>query len=381
MMKLFVTLALVGVVASIITVPLTHKPKTVTELKAASARRQQRFGARQNSSSGLPVIQLTDVQDSEYFGEVLIGTPPQKFTVIYDTGSSNLWVPSKSCTNCKQNGDKYDSSQSSTYAKNGTAFSLQYGTGSCNGFLSTDITGLGGVDIKGFTFGEVTTEAAAVFGQAPFDGILGMGPAAAAADHVAMPMDQLVAQGVLQHNVFSFYLASNSSKGSVLILGGTNKLYYTGKITYVPVSKAAAILPYWLVSASDIQVGGQSTKACNGFIGCLMVVDTGTSVIAGPPKAVDALIKPIGNVSSDCSNVHTLPTITFTMAGQDYDLGPEFYVIRASDGNGNVQCQLGIEGVNAGAPIWILGDPFLRKYYTVWDKDSNRVGFAPALHA
>ena len=112
-----------------------------------------------------------------------------------------------------------------------------------------------------------------------------------------------------------------------------------------------------------------------------MVVDTGTSVIAGPPKAIDALLKPIGNVSSDCSNVHTLPTITFTMAGTDYDLGPEFYVIRATDDSGNVQCELGIEGVNAGVPIWILGDPFLRKYYTVWDKDSNRVGFAPALHA
>merc|ERR1712217_629897 len=116
----------------------------------------------------------------------------------------------------------YDSAASSTYAKNGQSFSLQYGTGSCNGFLSTDTISVGGADITAFKFGEVTKEAADVFGQAPFDGILGMGPAKAAVDHVPMPMDQLVAQGKIQHNVFAFYLQSGGKSGSVLTLGGVD---------------------------------------------------------------------------------------------------------------------------------------------------------------
>merc|ERR1712196_749566 len=193
-----------------------------------------------------------------------------------------------------------------------------------------------------------------------------------------MPMDQLKAQGLIQKNIFSAYLASNQTAGSTLVLGGTDSQFYTGDFTYVKTAIAAHLLPYWLISAKDIKVGGVSTKACNWLTGCYMVVDTGTSVLAGPPSAMNALISKIGNVTEDCSNVHTLPTISFTLNGKDFDLEPSFYVLRAKDDQGVEQCQLGIEGVNAGVPIWILGDPFLRKYYTVWDAEQKRVGFATA---
>ena len=362
-----------------ISVQLTHAPKTVEQHREASRRRAERFAAIAMVEGGdAPTVPLTDVQDSEYFGEVQIGSPPQSFKVIYDTGSSNLWVPSKACTNCKKTGTLYDSSKSSSYTKNGQPFALQYGTGSCRGFLSNDNTTIGGLTIKNFAFGEVTTEAADVFGTAPFDGILGMGPPAAAIDHVPMPMAQLVSQNLISKNIFSFYLASNETAGSTLVLGGTDPSFYTGAFTYVPVAKAAKLLPYWLVSASDIKVNGASTKACNWLTGCYMVVDTGTSVLAGPPKAANALITQIGTVAADCSNIGSLPTVSITLGGTEFPLGPEFYVIRAKDDSGKEQCQLGIEGVNAGVPIWILGDPFLRKYYTVWDAEQNRVGFATA---
>jgi len=379
-MKLLALLSMLASASAVITVPLTHQPKSLAQMQAATVRRTQRFASMAEAAMAgvVPSVSLTDVQDAEYFGTVTIGTPPQTFTVIYDTGSSNLWVPSKSCTNCKASGGRYESSASSSFKKNGEDFALAYGTGSCNGFLSTDDVTIGGLTISGFDFGEVTTEAADVFGAAPFDGILGMGVPKAAADKVAMPMDQLVAQGKIEHNIFSFYLSSNETKGSTLVLGGTDQKFYSGDFQYVPIAKAAAILPYWLVSAKSIKLNGVDTHSCNWLFGCYMVVDTGTSVIAGPTKPVNALIAKIGTVEQDCSNLDKLPTITFTMNGQDFDLEPEFYVLKGADGNGKVQCQLGIEAINAGAPIWILGDPFLRKYYTVWDAEQKRVGFALA---
>jgi len=366
--------------AEVINVPLVHQPKTLPEFHATNARRADRFTQIADGKlGGLPSVSLTDVQDIEYFGEVSIGSPAQTFKVIYDTGSSNLWVPSTSCSNCKAQGSKYDSSKSTTYTKDGQSFALQYGTGSCTGFISQDTVTIGGQDITSFKFGEVTKEAADVFGQAPFDGILGMGPAKAAVDHVPMPMDQLVAQGKIQHNVFAFYLQSGGKSGSVLTLGGVDNTYYTGEFNYVPLAKAASLLPYWLISASDIKVGGKSTGSCGWLVGCESVVDTGTSVLAGPPSSVNKIIAQIGTVKEDCSNVKSLPTITFNFNGHDFPLESDFYVIKVQDpSTQKTVCQLGLQGINAGAPLWILGDPFLRKYYTVWDAEQKRVGFATA---
>jgi hypothetical protein len=71
------------------------------------------------------------------------------------------------------------------------------------------------------------------------------------------------------------------------------------------------------------------------------------------------MLNSIGNVSEDCSNINDLPTISFQIGGHTLELPPEIYVIKAVTSSGT-QCFLGIESSWEVAPLWILGDPFLR---------------------
>merc|ERR1712190_701666 len=74
----------------------------------------------------------------------------------------------------------------------------------------------------------------------------------------------------------------------------------------------------------------------------------------------------IGELKTDCSNVNSLPTLSFKLGGKEFSLEPDFYVLRGADSNGADECQLGITGQSVGVPgLYILGDPFLRKYYSM----------------
>lgn len=112
--------------------------------------------------------------------------------------------------------------------------------------------------------------------------------------------------------------------------------------------------------------------------GIKAVIDSGTSVIVGNKDLVDPLIEGIV-VNDDCSGVELLPNITFTIDGLDYVLNHNDYVLRVSDGQED-ECVLGIIAGDfpSNFPYFILGDSFMRRFYTYFDKNTNRVGFIDA---
>ena len=105
-----------------------------------------------------PEIKIYNYLDAQYYGDIGIGTPPQPFTVVFDTGSSNLWVPSKECKlspACYLH-KYFDSSKSSTYKANGTHFNITYGSGAVVGFVGQDTTSLAGLKAENALFGQIT---------------------------------------------------------------------------------------------------------------------------------------------------------------------------------------------------------------------------------
>merc|ERR1719461_97449 len=91
-------------------------------------------------------IVINNYQDAQYYGDISIGTPAQKVRVIYDTGSSNLWV-SNIKPGLLSKHQYYDHSKSSSYVANGTVFNIQYGSGPVSGVYSADTISIGGVEI------------------------------------------------------------------------------------------------------------------------------------------------------------------------------------------------------------------------------------------
>ena len=102
------------------------------------------------SSSGqagsVPTVSLKDYQDAQYYGQIELGSPPQSFSVIFDTGSANLWVPSAKCRGfnlpCLLH-RRYASQHSRTYVQDDTPFAIKYGSGSMTGFISRDKLSVG----------------------------------------------------------------------------------------------------------------------------------------------------------------------------------------------------------------------------------------------
>ncbi|XP_019522920.1 PREDICTED: cathepsin D [Hipposideros armiger] len=338
-------------------------------------------------AQGMPAVtggpipeMLKNYMDAQYYGEIGIGTPPQCFTVVFDTGSSNLWVPSIHCKlldiACWIH-HKYNSGKSSTYVKNGTSFDIHYGSGSLSGYLSQDtvsvpcnsaLSSLGGVKVERQVFGEATKQPGITFIAAKFDGILGMAYPRISVNNVLPVFDNLMQQKLVDKNIFSFYLNRdpNAQPGGELMLGGTDSKYYKGSLAYLNVTRKA----YWQVHMEQVDVGNSLTL-CKG--GCEAIVDTGTSLIVGPVEEVRELQKAIGAVPLIQGEVRG-------PGGRGRGAQAEHWLSQVSQG-GKTICLSGFMGMDIpppGGPLWILGDVFIGRYYTVFDRDQNRVGLAEA---
>jgi len=323
---------------------------------------------------------------SEYYGTVSIGSPAQEFVVVFDTGSGNLLLPSKSCNDeaCTSH-KRFDATKSASAIDVAFADSpdravdkggdrdvvtITFGTGEISGVFIKDTICIGSICTHG-DFVAATEESDEPFSLVPFDGIFGLSlPQMSEGPHFNI-LDCMIRDQVLKKNMFSVFFGATDTEESEITFGEYKTSRMASDLFWVPVSNPG----YWQVEMQDIAVQNHRLNLCHG--NCQVAVDTGTSLMAGPTDIVNALIDKLA-VKNDCSNYHRLPDLGFVVGDHVLNLKPEDYVDKGDDGCSVALMTLDIPPPKG--PLFIFGDPFLRKYYTVYDRENLKVGFALAAH-
>lgn len=321
----------------------------------------------------LGFIPQRNSQDLYYYGPISIGTPPQNFTVLFDSGSANLFIPSINCDRsiypCSKH-NMYNASASSTYVDLHRPYDM---SDWATGFLAQDTVTVGGVKIQNQVFAQAD-KMEFNFANDLYDGLLGMAFIPIAIDSIVPPFINMINQGLLDEPVVSVWMNrdQNASDGGEIIFGGTDPSKYSGNFSYVPLIKET----YWEFHVDGGFVG--EFEFCKG--GCNSICDTGNPWIQGPTADIDVIFKAIGSNEEgfvDCDLIQNLPTVNIVLNGHIFPLEPEFYVTKEYF-EGQVSCRAAF--IDGGTEtLWNIGDVFIGKYYTVFDYGKRRIGFADII--
>ncbi|KAI0287671.1 acid protease [Russula brevipes] len=316
---------------------------------------------------------LVDDRAWMWYGAISIGTPPVSFTVDFDTGSSDLFVPASTCGPTCIGHKTYDPNSSSTAKNLGKKFSLGFVDGSsASGDQYTDVVHIAGLTANTQTLGAAThySEGLQISKSLP-DGLMGLGFPSVSKFNATPLFQTLISEGAVTSPVFGFKFATS---GSELFLGGTNSTLYTGDFTWLPLTDEA----FWKASFNGVSVNGNTVVGSTAAI-----FDTGSTLIVGDPAGVAKLFSSISGARlapEIGEGIYTIPCSSNTPISIDVG-GKKVDISSASFNLGRVDALDNCIAGAAAAPtltgkFWILGDVFLQNVYSAWDVENRRIGFA-----
>lgn len=344
---------------------------------------------RQSSGGNSGSVELIDSfsggLDTQYYGQTNIGTPAQSFLITFDTGSSDLWVPTSSDTHTN-----FQVSSSTSLVQTQQQWDIRYGTGNTEGYLAQDVVSVGGLAVRNQTFA-LANQTSSIFATSGSDGIMGLGFQSIASSGAPTWFENLARSGSLANNVFAFYLqraydlttqSSGTIGGGEMTVGAINSARYTGDITYTPVTLEG----YWEVASEGLAVDGTIISGTASPA----AIDTGTSLWYVPTSVATAFYARLSGQSYGSQGYYSIPcaTPTFTFsavfAGRQFQVDLGDMLLGYAD-QSRSQCVFGIVAQDAQDPngndIAIIGDAFLKNVYSIYDYANARVGFATVANA
>lgn len=343
--------------------------------------------------------------DSEYYGQIKVGTPPRSFNVILDTGSSDLWligagvsstsssshsgggIGSPTMSSSSSNGPAFLSASSSSFQSSTNPFQITYGSGSASGSTGTDTITEGSYTVTNQAFAVVNRATSGLL-SGDVSGIMGMGFQSLSAIG-ASPFWQSANIDTFAFGLTRFVnisTATDVEPGGVMTLGGINSTLYQGNINYVGLKSQT----YWLIAIDSVSING---RVLPGSQSNAVAIDTGTSLIGAPTSVVTAVYAQIQGAKAATGSYEGYyqfpcsanPSFTLTFGGQAYTIAPDDFNVGAIDVSGTM-CLGSVFAVDSNSstsksstsPAWIIGDSFLKNVYTVFRSSGSNsaVGFA-----
>ncbi|CAD7926298.1 unnamed protein product [Amoebophrya sp. A120] len=386
------------------------------------------------------VVPLSDLRDhtSQHLGTIFVGANKQPASVIFDTGSTNLWVLSELCqsTTCKTADEPMYSIEKSGsnahYFDNHARLEIMFGSGTLSGPQAIDSVLVARHQIQRQPFAMIEEERGGVFDTLRYGGIMGLAFESMAAQGMVGVMTQAMRENVFSgHNQMSFYFTRNPKIRSGAYFGGANPALYHGTpqcldvvhehywqtgIHRIGIMWGKDAEPEWIDNSA---MGLESEEAVGKPLSAIW--DTGTTWNAVPTYLNNYFMQKLqekGFANVDCSLVKKhyvgsnpdgeLPWLVIDFAvfhertlpnkgGKPYQpdgVSAEenyFRVIQTPDqwfvggGVAGTACKPGLMSIDVPSPygpnLFIIGEIFMRHFLVTYDRGSGpgeaRVCLAP----
>lgn len=420
--------------------PLTLHAKTIKSWAA----KQRRPVERKPMANVYYAQELTNFGDVQYVGNISVGG--QDLLAVLDTGSFENLVFSADCLGCGDTTMLYRHEDHPSYQIDEWKSNHAFGSGSAESQLASDDFQIGPLESKDQYFWEVTSANMPVIEQGNFQAIIGVGPSGSAQmelkaealtanatvksfEEAGMTVPSYTLKAAVSSNKFAEVMETkeplldrlNCSIFSYCLQrkkGSPGYFYWNdndpshkpelfqeipvqGEVTW-GVKMAKARLEYIMppvingtranVTLDPIRLGCEPS--------CGAIVDTGTSLFAVPPDVYERAGKALEDIGNDCKKISQLPELKFRLGDHEYTLPPHSYVGQVAGmlkpqlkrffpwiGNEITQCHLLLMQVNTKTqfgPMWIIGMPFFREYYTTFhlkspSRDANETNHTRSI--
>eukprot|EP00933_Yihiella_yeosuensis_P050714 TRINITY_DN48510_c0_g1_i1.p1 TRINITY_DN48510_c0_g1~~TRINITY_DN48510_c0_g1_i1.p1 ORF type:complete len:443 (+),score=99.41 TRINITY_DN48510_c0_g1_i1:106-1434(+) len=336
-------------------------------------------------------LRLKNHLNVQYSGDFTVGGQP--VPVIYDTGSFEVLVLSKLCSDYSASLKVYDAAKSTTFEDLKMTAHHAFASGDVVANEGYDDLKVGDPDstaeVKHFPFWQIKSHQMTFWhtGNAIFSGIVGLSHAHEVPEGFSGDPDHDMA--LLEHlnmDAFSLCLergaAGTTPPGWLTFGQSLNDAQKDASLHWQSIKVTGHT--HWAAQLSGMKVdmsenpGVDLSKLCVPSCGAL--VDSGTSLLSFPVSMRPLTDKLKSMVKADCSNIHELPNLYFKLGGADIVLPPKAYIYKVPTSSGDM-CKgefMEMDKESQFGESFILGMPFLRYYFTIFDKKNKMMHITKA---